>query len=289
MRVVRGLKKIVVVVGLALVAAPLPVLADGVTDQAKGLIEQGKGAEAYRMLDILESERAGDPVYDLLLGISALDAGQGTRAIFALERVLAVEPNNVRARAEIARAYMLVGETEAARAEFETTKKQGVPPEVAATIDKLVVAIDRMADASRTSIKGYIEGIIGHDSNANAAPSRSTVAVPVLGGLPFTLDSDSRTRSDWFGTLGGGISIRHPVSPGVVLLGGSQAPIAGTSTIPTSTRPASTPTGASCSTRGATSIPSPPKVPPSSSMTKTFGGPTVSPACGSTISTRATS
>lgn len=135
-----------------------------------------------------------------------------------------MEPNNVRAWAEIARAYMLVGETEAARAEFETTKKQGVPPEVAATIDKLVVAIDRMADASRTSIKGYIEGIIGHDSNANAAPSRSTVAVPVLGGLPFTLDSDSRTRSDWFGTLGGGISIRHPVSPGVVLLGALRLP-----------------------------------------------------------------
>lgn len=220
MRVVRELKKIAIVAGLALAAAPLPVLADAVTDQAKGLIEQGKGVEAYRMLDILESERAGDPVYDLLLGISALDAGQGTRAIFALERVLAVDPNNVRARAEIARAYMLVGETETAKAEFETTKKQGVPPEVAATIDKLVVAIDRMADAGRSSIKGYIEGIVGHDSNANAAPSRSTVAVPVLGGLPFTLDSDSRKRSDWFGTLGGGISIRHPVSPGVVLLGG---------------------------------------------------------------------
>ncbi len=220
MRVKRGLKGALAVVGVLSMLVPGLALADGVTDQARALIEQGKGAEAFRMLDVLESERAGDPVYDLLLGIAALDAGQGTRGIFALERVLAVDPNSVRARAEIARAYMIVGEAEAARAEFETAKKQGVPAEVAATIDKLVVAIDRMADASRTSLKAYIEGVVGHDSNVNAAPSRNTVAVPSLGGLPFTLAAENRNRSDWFGSLGGGVSVRHPLNPTVALVGG---------------------------------------------------------------------
>ena len=210
----------VAAVWLALAISPMAARADAVTDQARGLIDQGKGAEAYRLLEPLEADRAGDTTYDLLLGIAALEAGQGTRGIFALERVLALEPNNVRARAEIARAYMVVGEADAAKAEFETAKKQGVPPEVASTIDKLIVAIDRMADASRTAIKGFVEASLGYDTNINAAPNRATVAIPGLGGLPFELSANSRNVKDGFGTVGAGVSVRHPLTKELALVGG---------------------------------------------------------------------
>lgn len=220
MRENRQLRVSAVAVWLALALGSAAVLADSQTDRARSLIEQGQGAEAFRLLDPLESERAGDPAYDLLLGIAALDAGQGTRGIFALERVLALEPNNVRARAEIARAYMVVGEADAAKAEFETAKRQGVPPEVATTIDKLIIAIDRMADAGRTLVKGYVEGSVGYDTNINAAPNRNTVAIPGLGGLPFTLSPNSRNVKDGFGSVGGGVSVRHPLTRDLALVGG---------------------------------------------------------------------
>ena len=78
----------------------------------------------------LQSDRAGDPEYDFLLGSAALGIGKNTEAVFALERVLAVQPNSAPARALIARAYFNLKETETARREFENVKKQDVPPEV---------------------------------------------------------------------------------------------------------------------------------------------------------------
>lgn len=119
-------------VALLALLALLPgfALADELTDRAKTLLEQNKATEAFALLDTEENVRAGEVSYDLLLGVSALESGQNTRAVFALERVLAVEPNNARARAEIARAYLAMGDTTAARQEFESVQKQGVPPEV---------------------------------------------------------------------------------------------------------------------------------------------------------------
>jgi len=154
------------------------VLADAVTDNAKALLDRGDAKTAYALLEPLEGQRAGDSEYDFLLGLAALEIGKNTNAVFALERVLAVNPNHVRARAEIARAYAALGETKTAKQEFETVKQQGIPPEVAVTIDRLLSAIERVEDEGRTTVRGYAEGTIGHDSNVNSATSDRNVAVP---------------------------------------------------------------------------------------------------------------
>ena len=86
--------------------------------------------QAFQLLEPHEQARAGDPAYDYLLGIAAIDSGELTRGVFALERVLAVNPNHAQARAEIARAYFLMGENKVARQEFEQVK-QARPPAVA--------------------------------------------------------------------------------------------------------------------------------------------------------------
>lgn len=218
MRRAAGVKRLAGV--LAICFLPFAAVADTLTERARSLIEAGKGVEAYRLLEPQEAARAGEPAYDLLLGIAAIDAGQGTRAIFALERVLAVDPNNARARAEIGRAYMAVGEAEAAKTELDTAKKQGVPPEVAATIDKLISAIDRTGAANRTAINGFVEATVGYDSNVNAAPNRSSVAIPGLGGLPFVLSANSRNREDTFGALGAGLTLRQPLGQETAVVAG---------------------------------------------------------------------
>src|ERR1051325_6517870 len=99
----------------ALAAACSLAFADELTDRAKRLLNQRQAKQAYELLLPQEGARAGDPEFDYLLGIAALDAGAPERAVFALERVLAVQPNNHVARAEIARAYLALGEREAAR------------------------------------------------------------------------------------------------------------------------------------------------------------------------------
>lgn len=209
---------VAVVAVLALHASS--AFADELTDKAKGLLSSGKAAEAYQLLEPAESTRAGEVDYDFLLGISALEVGQNTRAVFALERVLAMDPSNARARAEIARAYLALGETKTAAQEFETVQRQGVPADVSMTIDRYIAAARRIDDMNTTLVTGYLEAAIGYDSNVNAGPNKSTMAIPGFGSLPFVLGKDSTSNEDGFGSIGGGVNVRTPLGDGYAFLGG---------------------------------------------------------------------
>lgn len=195
--------------------------ADALMDQAYKHMQANNPKAAYALLEPEESARAGDKDFDFLFALAALDVGQNTRAIFALERVLAIDPNNARARAEISRAYLAVGETTTAKAELATAKEIGVPDEVAKTIDNILDAVTRIEDESKTVVRGYVEGSFGYDTNVNASTSQGTVAIPALGGLPITLDPNSRAQKDWFGTLGGGINFRSPLNKEWAVVGGA--------------------------------------------------------------------
>lgn len=187
---------------------------------AQQLLDKDQGAQAYALLEPLEVERAGQPNYDLMLGLSALDVGQNTRAVFALERVLALEPGNVRARAEIARAYLALGETRNARLEFQNVKQQPIPAEVAATIDRFLAAVERLEDEGRTQVRGYLEFGAGTDSNVNSGAGRSSIAIPLFGGALFTLDANGRRQRDNFSQLSAGLNFRSPLRPRLALTGG---------------------------------------------------------------------
>jgi len=172
----------------------LTAWADAVTDRAKLLLQRNDADAAYKLLLPLESQRAGDPEFDYLLGLAALDSGNYERAIFALERVLAVQPDNLQARAEIGRAYMATGEREAAKREFEAVRARQVPDEVRRTLDQFLSAI---RTAETTAYNSYLELSFGYDSNVNAATASTTVAIPAIG-PSFQLDPTLTQQSDNF-------------------------------------------------------------------------------------------
>lgn len=209
------------VAALTLCASTTALAVDPVLDRGRQMVESGDPRGAYALLEPLEQERAGDPDYDLLFGISAIDAGERTRAIFALERVLALQPGNARARAEIARAYLLLGENRAAREEFERVRQQDIPQEVSRTIDSLLAMIERAEKRNRPSLNGYIEISAGSDSNVNSSTDAATVAVPGLG--IATLAPNSVETDDTFATLAGGVAYRHPLGSGHFLTAGLNA------------------------------------------------------------------
>ncbi|MBL8385569.1 MAG: tetratricopeptide repeat protein [Burkholderiales bacterium] len=183
---------------------------DATLDRARQMLDtqRGQGKGAYELLAPLEQARAGEPRYDYLLGLAAIDAGEFTRAVFALERVLAVEPNHPQARAEIARAYFLMGENRTARAEFEAVKASRPPGEVVATIDRFLNALDAREAPRRSGWSGYLEAGVGYDTNANAASGATGFAIPALPAFVF----NGGRRHDSFLTLGGGVSGRHVLS-----------------------------------------------------------------------------
>lgn len=200
-----------------------PALADEALVEGKRRLDAGDASGAWALLEPLESRRAGEPAFDFLLGLAALESGKTSRAVFALERVLALEPDNARARAEIARAYLLLGENRAAREEFDRVRKEDLPQGVAATIDSLLAMIQRADARDKPSLRSYIEISGGIDSNVNASTEATSVAVPALG--LATLNPNSVQTGDAFGSIAGGVAYRYPIGAGRFLTGDLNAVI----------------------------------------------------------------
>ncbi len=195
--------------------------------EARQLLAAGHAQEAYSILAPLQSAQAGNPQFDYLLGIAALDIGKPNEAVFALERVLAVEPGNQLARAELARAYFAVRELEASKREFLKLKEQpGVPEPAQRTMDRYLAAIERARAPDAildTTVSGYVEAFGGYDSNVNSATSASAVAIPAFGGAIARLDPAGVEQSAMVSGVAGGIRVAHPVSRKWSVLAGADA------------------------------------------------------------------
>ncbi len=196
---------------------------DDLVRQARALLNKNQARQAFDLLEPQEAARAGDPDFDTTIGIAANETEQFTRAVFALERVLSVQPENSRARAELGRALFAVGDNAGARKVLLETKKDNIPLEAAATIDKFLQAIERSEEAAKSSIKPYIETSLGYDTNINSGPGNANIAVPAFGGAIFTLNNANLSTKDSFATLAAGFSARRVLDPRWSLIGNLSA------------------------------------------------------------------
>jgi tetratricopeptide (TPR) repeat protein len=176
-------------------------------------LAQQRGAdELYRYLAPLEARFAGDSDYDYALGTAALDSGNLSQAVFALQRAVAGRPRFAGARMELARAYFAIGDNEAARREFAILEKEDPPPEARRAIAEYRAAVDRRAAAYRPQRTAYAELTSGYDSNANGAPDIQSF-------LDIPLDSRSQAAASAYYALGAGGLISHPFAADWRLLG----------------------------------------------------------------------
>ncbi|MGE5387157.1 MAG: tetratricopeptide repeat protein [Betaproteobacteria bacterium] len=202
-----------------LIAGAYPVQAAPLED-ANALLRAGKAREAYQSLLKDEAAEAGNPQYDYLLGLAALEAGEPAKATLVFERVLAVEPNHAGARLDLGRAYFALGDHERARREFAALKTLNPPPAAQVTIDKYIDAMDKQKQALKTRVNAYVEGGFGRDSNVTVGPRSATVFLPVFG-LSFNLGDGARARSDYYRQFGAGGEITHHIDDQTALFGGA--------------------------------------------------------------------
>ena len=178
-----------VLILLGLVAWVFPVLAqDALLDDARSRLAAGDAVGAYALLSPAEEERAGEPDFDYLLGIAALDSGQATLAVFALERVVSVQPDNVLARAELARAYTTLREFESARDELNIVRSSSVPDEAKAQVVRYLDAVEGVMSKNNkvmVDVKGG-NNMMYLPLDKLTTPSTSTGAVRKL-----TIDSSN--------------------------------------------------------------------------------------------------
>ncbi len=207
----------VVAVALWMGASGAHAEMDDLVRKALAMTESGQSRLAYELLEPHEVRRAGDPDFDTVLGIAANQIGEHARAIMALERVTIVQPGNARARAELGRAMLAVGDSKSARTLLQQAKDQGAPAQAALTIDQFLRAIDVAEAQMQSSVKAYAEVALGHDSNISNGPANANVAVPGIGGV--VLNASSVKRSATFAHLAVGVSARHVVDSRWSLLG----------------------------------------------------------------------
>jgi len=198
----------------SLAFSPVSAAMDETVKSAVALHQQGKAAQAYDALAPLVASRAGDPDYDYALGLSAADSGRPGEAIIAFQRVLAVQPGNSQARAELARAYALAGDVDTARAQFNTVVQDPTLPDpVRQRFDSIVRRFDREIAGGGTDISGFIDASSGHDSNINSATDLTTITIPLFAGLgPGTLGGAARRIDKRYYDLQGGLSVATPAS-----------------------------------------------------------------------------
>lgn len=192
--------------------------AAGDPEATKLIAEHHADAAFARLAPRLDAE-SGDPEFDYLYGVAALESGHAVDAIMAFERVLDAQPGNVEARAYLARALFEAGENDSARREFETARQAELPATVSADIDRYLSTIASRMDRDRARYGFYLETTGGYDSNVNNATSERLIAVPALGGLNVALAPSSREQSSAVWAMGAGGAFTQPLRDKLALVG----------------------------------------------------------------------
>lgn len=176
-------------------------------EKASGMIAAGNSQMAYAVLTQMVDANAGDPSFDYQLGLAAADTGRHTEAILAFQRVLAAQPNNSQARAELARAYALAGDIDTARAQFDTVVSDpSLPDPVRQRFDRLVRDYSQQIDGE-SSVSGFVDVKGGWDSNINAATDETQLVIPLFAAFGAgTLGANARETESGFVDAVAGVS-----------------------------------------------------------------------------------
>lgn len=193
-----------------------PALAD-LGDELRGLLEKGKSAEAYALLND-HPERLGEPIVDFYFGVAATDSGHAAEGVLALERYVLNFPENRAARLELARANFVVGDDQRAREEFVKALSGAQNDAETATIERFLDAIRTRESRYQPSFSAFAEIGTGFDSNVNGGVSNSSISLPVLGQVSVL--AGGLKQADSFTSLALGAQGSYPLAPGAFLIGG---------------------------------------------------------------------
>lgn len=215
------MKKNLVVVALAVVSLTAQA---GLVEDAKALLTAGKAAQGAALLERELPQHLGEAEYNYLLGIALLDSGKPGPAVFALERVLSINPQHGPARAELARALIALTEFDAARQELQQVKQTPMPADVAVKVEALLADLDKAIAARAAQGRGaaifaaYIEGEVGYDTNINGATNTGSIMIPLFN-LPASLNGYARSQASWVTGVNTGVAAQKRVSDDLDIFG----------------------------------------------------------------------
>ncbi len=187
---------------------------------AESILATGQSQAAFTLLLTRERELAGNPYFDYLLGVAALDSGQYSEAIFSLRRALEVSPGFSGARMELARAYFDSGNAGLARPLFVALLDESPPAPVRTVINQYIASIDATPSLPTGSLRYSFDITAGYDSNANGStddqqfmgfmlsPDNLKTESPFMeAGAALSWSKPENTQFGWY--AGGRAAYRH--------------------------------------------------------------------------------
>ena len=218
----RRCEAVLVAVALALVSA-VAVADAGSLERARGQLAAGNAKQAFAELSALEGSMSGQPEFDYLLGVAALDSGRIDEAVIAFERVLAVLPNHAGAQMDLARAYYAAGSFDLAEAAFARLRASNPPPAAQQAISTYLRAISARRHQARAGWTGGAELGIGYDSNITGVPTDFGAAAQQafnISGITATGNAIKRAAAYAHGALGA--EYMRPISGGWSAFAGAE-------------------------------------------------------------------
>lgn len=195
------------VAALFLSAAPA-ALADSL-DELRGLVGGNDAQAAWAMAQRMAPEASGDVEFDFWYALAARAAGQKNESLFAFERVLAAQPDNARARLELAELEFQYGNHAEARRLFGEVLADNPPDTIQQRIRASLAAIDA-GERNRRARVNYVLGVaVGHDSNIGSATdiANQDDILPGFVLLPQSLATDAMVMD-----LRAGLELVAPVN-----------------------------------------------------------------------------
>lgn len=210
-----------------------PPSSDSRIHQGRTLVEGGSFTEALSILRPLALDQPDDsPQLDVLflVGLAALGAAEHpetpkaerkdylNEAIDAFHRILVVQPELVRVRLELARAFYVKGDDRLSRKEFERVLAEDLPPPVVANIRTFLASIRQ-----RRRWSGYFGMAMAPDTNITGSATDEKVYIPDLlfgSGQLLAADYNPDLRSGLGIRVWGGGEYEHPLSPKMRLRAG---------------------------------------------------------------------
>ncbi|WP_165724827.1 surface lipoprotein assembly modifier [Pseudoalteromonas sp. SA25] len=182
---------------------------DNLLIELQKLVFEKKYTQAYEKSNS-EFQYLGEPVYDFLLGVSALKTGNAAPAVFAFERVVENNPRWYEARLYLVRAYLTVNNLPAADTQaLILINSPNTPNNIKFSAQSLLDTTTLKKQEAGRSYKQNIELALGVDGNVNAGTAENTIIIPNIG--EFLLSPESKSTQDNYARLNYRGKYSHPI------------------------------------------------------------------------------
>ncbi|KMT66176.1 porin family protein [Catenovulum maritimum] len=159
-------------------------------EKLKVLIENNDTQASFELAERLFDEYAGEAEFDYMYAISARKVGKHQHAIFAFERAILAQPNNVKFRFGLAIAYFELDNFAAAKSELKQILALNPSKSVVQKVEQYLDYMDGKIKSTQTRLLASIKYGLMYDSNVTSGVENALIPSLFSAADSFVVESD---------------------------------------------------------------------------------------------------